>query len=136
MSSILEFADDTNIIYSHGSTISLCNILNTELAKLNAWLKLNKLSLHLHKTNSITFSTNNLDSTNQIDINGSKIEKANSTKYPGVHIDHYLKWKDHIAYISSKLSTCTAVIHKTSHVLNTEALTLLYNAIIFPYLNY
>ena len=33
------------------------------------------------------------------------------------YIDHHLNWKDHIAYISSKLSKNTAVIHRTSHVL-------------------
>ena len=106
VSSILEFtlfADDTNITYSHDSTTSLCNTLNTEQEKLNAWLNLNKLSLNLQKTNYITFSTNNLDSTIQIAINGSNIEKVNSTKYLGVYIDHHLNWKDHIAYISSKL---------------------------------
>ena len=139
VSSILEFtlfADDTNIIYSHDSTTLLCNTLNTELEKLNAWFNLNKLSINLQKTNYTTFSTNNSDSTIQIAINGSNIEKVNSTKYLGVYIDHYLNWKDHIAYISSKLSKSTAVIHKTSHVLDTKTLTLLYNAIIFPYLNY
>ena len=74
--SLLEFtlfADDTNIIYSHDSTTSLCNTLNAELKNLSAWLNLNKLSLHLHETNHITFSTNNSDSTIQIAINGSNI---------------------------------------------------------------
>ena len=139
VSSILEFtlfADDTNIIYSYDSTTSLCNTLNTELEKLNAWFNLNKLSLNFQKTNYITFSTNNSDSTMQIAINGSNIEKVNSTKYLGVYIDHHLNWKDHIAYIYSKSSKSTAVIHKTSHVLDTKTLTLLYKAIIFPYLNY
>ena len=52
VSSILEFtlfADDTNIIYSHDSATSLCNTLNTELVKLNAWFNLNKLSPSLQK---------------------------------------------------------------------------------------
>ena len=128
------FADDTNIISSHDSTTSLCSTLHAELRKLNAWLNLNKLSLNLQKTNYINFSTNNSDST--IQINGSNIEKVNSTKYLGVYIDHHLNWKDHIAYICSKLSKSTAVIHKTSHVLDTKTLTLLYNAIIVSYLNY
>ena len=35
-----------------------------------------------------------------------------------------------------KLSKCTAVIHKTSHVLYTNALTLIYDAIIPSYINY
>ena len=104
VSSILEFtlfADDTNIIYSNVSTTSLCNTLNAELKKLNAWLNLNKLSLNLQKTNYITFFTNNTESTIQIAINGSNIENVNSTKYLGVYIDHHLNWKDHIAYISN-----------------------------------
>ena len=130
------FADDTNIIHSHDSTTSLCNTLNTELEKLNALYKHNKLSLNLQKTSYIIFTTNNSDSTIQIAINGSNIEKGNSTKYLGVYIDHHLNWKNHIAYISSKSSKSTAVINKTSHVLGTNALTLLHNAIIFPYLNY
>ena len=37
------FADYADIIYSHDSTTSLCNTLNTELEKLNAWFTLNKL---------------------------------------------------------------------------------------------
>ena len=88
------------------------------------------------KTNYKTFSTNNSYSTIQIAINGFNIEKVNSTKYLGVYIDHHLNWKDHIAYISSKLSKSTAVFHKTSHVLDTKTLTLLHNAIIFSYLGY
>ena len=39
VSSILEFAlfaDNTSFIYSHESTTSSCNTLNTELEKLNA----------------------------------------------------------------------------------------------------
>ena len=103
VSSILEFtlfADDTNIIYSHDSTTSLCNTLNTEIEKLSTWFNLNKLSLSLQNTNYITFSTNNTDITIQIAINGFNIEKVNITKYLGVYIDHNLNLKNHIAYIS------------------------------------
>ena len=87
------------ILFSHDSTTSLCNTLNTELAKLSAWFDLGRSS------------PNNLGST-------------------------ILDLKDHIAYICSNLSKFTAVIHKTSHVLDTKTLTLLYNTIISPYLNY
>ena len=40
------FANDTNIICSCDSTTSLCNTLNTELEKLNAWL-LTSTNYHL-----------------------------------------------------------------------------------------
>ena len=45
-------------------------------------------------------------------------------------------WKYHIANISSKLSERTAVIHITSHVLDTKTITLIHSAIILPYLIY
>ena len=134
VSSIWEFtlfAYYPNIICSHDSTSSVCSALNTQLEKLNAWFNLNKLSLSFQKTNYITFSTNNSDSTILIDNDGSNIEKVNNL---GVYIDHNLNLKDHIAYISNKLSKSSEVIHKTSHVL--DIITLLYNAIISPYLNY
>ena len=91
-------------LFSHDSTTSLCNTLNTELEKLNAWPNLSKLSLNLHKTNYITFFINNLDGIIQIAIYSSNIENVNSTKYLDVYIDHHVNWKDHIACISSKLS--------------------------------
>ena len=84
------FADDINIIYSHDSTISLCNIINTELEKLYAWFNFNKLSLNFRKTNYVAFSTNNLDSIIDISVNGSNIEKVNSAKYLGVYVDRRL----------------------------------------------
>ena len=132
----MEFTINLLIIYSHDSTNSLCNTIYAELEKSNAWLSFNKLSHSLHKTNHITFSTSNKDSTTQIAINGSNIEKVHGTKYLVVYIDHHLNCKEHIAYINIKLSKCTAVIHKTCHVQDTMALTLLHNAIIFPYLNF
>ena len=39
----LRYLQMIQILFSHDSTTSLCNILNTELEKLNAWFNLNKL---------------------------------------------------------------------------------------------
>ena len=61
---------------------------------------------------------------------------ADSQKFHGVYIDHQITWKDHITYISNKLSKTIAIIHRASHVLDTKALYCLYNAIFKPHLNY
>ena len=54
----------------------------------------------------------------------------------GVCIDHQITWKDHITYISNKLSESMAIIYMASHVLDTKALLCLYNAIFKPHFNY
>ena len=51
----LLFADDTSMFCSHKDANHLVSIVNNELAKIIIWLKVNKLSLNLAKTNSMIF---------------------------------------------------------------------------------
>ena len=53
------FADDTNIFFKAKTLEALSEIVNTELTKISKWLKLNKLSLNLKKTNYILFRNKN-----------------------------------------------------------------------------
>ena len=39
-----------------------------------------------------------------ISIDGVNLKKVDSLKFLGVCIDHQITWKDHITYISNKLS--------------------------------
>ena len=61
---------------------------------------------------------------------------VDSLRFLGVCIDHQITWKDHITYISNKLSKSIAIIHRAGHVLDTKALCCLYDAIIKPHFNY
>ena len=56
--SFILFADDTNIFYSHSNIKTLIDIVNTELYKVSSWLKANKLSLNVRKTQFILFKAN------------------------------------------------------------------------------
>ena len=47
------FADDTNLLLSHKDPLVLQSIANKEIEKVNLWLKCNKLSLNMKKTNYI-----------------------------------------------------------------------------------
>ena len=51
----LLFADDTSVFCSHKDANHLVSIVNNELAKIIIWLKVNKLSLNLTKTNFMIF---------------------------------------------------------------------------------
>ena len=53
--SLLMFADDTSIFGSHKDANHLVSTVNNELVKIIIWLKVNKLSVNLTKTNLMIF---------------------------------------------------------------------------------
>jgi len=52
---LILFADDTNIFLHHSDLNILQSMSNVELDKLSEWLKSNRLSLNITKTNYIHF---------------------------------------------------------------------------------
>ena len=64
------------------------------------------------------------------------LQKVDSLTFLGVCIDHQITWKEDITYISNKLSKSIAIIHRSSHVLDTKAVYCLYSAIFKPHVNY
>jgi hypothetical protein len=55
IASMILFADDTNIFYSHSCLETLNKILQTEVDKIAEWLNTNKLSINTSKTKFILF---------------------------------------------------------------------------------
>ena len=56
LTELLIFADDTSIFFSHSNPNYLENVLNNELLNIDVWLRCNKLSVNIKKTNYVTFS--------------------------------------------------------------------------------
>ena len=54
--SFILFADDLNLFISHNDIEVLFNIVNSELTCIANWIKANKLSLNIQKTNYMLFS--------------------------------------------------------------------------------
>ena len=50
------FADDTTLFYCDNSWNDVSVVLNKEMIKISDWLKANKLSLNILKTNLIAFT--------------------------------------------------------------------------------
>ena len=141
-SSILSFtlfADDTTIFYSSPQLSSLINTLNIELAQVSSWFKANKLSINHAKTNFIVFSKSyrpeDVDLPPVI-IDGISITRVFSAKFLGIIIDHKLSWSEHISSVNKVICRNSGVISKIRHFLPASSLVLLYNTLIYPYLNY
>ena len=99
----------------------------------------NKLLINFDKTNYVIFKTRNKridESAIHISVDGKEIKKCNSVKFLGIYIDCDLTWKNHINYISCKISRVIGVINRLKHLLPIRVLVNLYNTMILPDLNY
>ena len=100
----LLFADDTSIFCSHKDANHLVSIVNNELAKLVIWLKVNKLSLNLSKTNFMIFHPRRkkVNVNVPLTLENTVIKQVTETKFLGVLIDQHLSWKPHIDFVLKK----------------------------------
>ena len=107
--------------------------LNFELAKLTDWLKANKISTNVSKTQYIVFhrSRRKLDK-EDILLDNTIIKQATFTKFIGIIKDDKLKWIHHISYIKNGMG----IISKASKVLKRKVLLQLYHSFVIPYLIY
>ena len=103
------YADDTSLSYQNHSMRQLNRALNQDLKALDKWLRSNKLSLNVAKTQSMVISTKQKlavlkSQTEQLNlhIHDKDIDGVQSTKYLGVHIDNALDWEKHIQEVSKR----------------------------------
>lgn len=109
MSKVVDFADDTNIFFSHKGFNLLSETLNSEMCKLTQWRRANNLSINFKKSNFMGFRPlQTLDLSIQIDNN--KIDCVKETVFLGVILDEHLSWKPHILSISRKISKSIGII--------------------------
>ena len=133
----LLFADDTNLFCNGTDLQQMEKCINDELAQISQWLKVNTLSLNVKKTNYMLFTrSRNRPLKLNIVIDNESIGEVRRTKFLGVFIDNKLNWKDHITYISGKISRGIGMIIKARNYLNQDGLLALYHAFIYPYFTY
>ena len=120
------FADDTNLFCSGKSVNQLCNRVCGVLSKPNKWFAVNKLSLNEEKTYFIVLMNHKVNEEFIIKIDDKMVQRVFKTKFLGVTIDDKLNWKEHIKYISTKLSKTIAIMFKSNMVLDKNSLRTLY----------
>ena len=138
------FADNTNIIYANNNLRTLESTVNSELAKVSEWLKANKLTLNIKKSNYIIFRPRQktMPFVPQVKIfnptsnTQTSLEIKDFVKYLGIMIDSDLSWKNHIDFICHKISKSIGIIAKLRHYIPHHLLLSIYHTLITPYLTY
>ena len=131
------FADDSNIFKSGKNLLEIQEIINHELKEISLWLNVNKLFMNISKTQYMVFSGKKMeDHPININIEGNYLDRVYTTKFLGIMIDDKLSWKDHIIYVSKKISKGLGIIQKARKCLKSETLLSLYYTFVYPYLTY
>ena len=104
------YADDTNVTFSAAIVADLETQINSDLEHIDLWLKANKLSLNVAKTEFMIISSRQKlqslnDYTININVGGVQISQTNQSKSLGLIIDENLSWKALIHEISKKVSS-------------------------------
>ena len=133
------FADDTNIFIAHKDLNILQNKCMQALSELHSWIKANKLSLNIEKTNYSIFapkSKQQLTSCFKLDIDGIVIDRTSCAKYLGVYIDETLNWKEHIKFVHNSILKYVGIFYKLRYKIPVDTLRKLYFATVYPRIIY
>ena len=113
------FTDDTSIMQSHSSLQILSKRINKDLSNLSNWLKTNKLSLNIKKTELVLFRPKKLklDHSFKFKTDGKILIPIHLVKYLGVLLDEHMSWNEKIYQTKLKLHRAIGILSKLcSHV--------------------
>ena len=126
--------------YFNSTDNSIENSINNELAKVNDWLKINKLSLNIDKTKFMIFHNYQQQITvPNISIENVAIECVPNFNFLGIHFNENLSWKPHITHISNLITKTIGVLNRLKNILPTSIkLThfMIHNSLILSRINY
>lgn len=133
----LLYADDTTIFIQGHNLLDITTTLNTELNKISNWIKSNKLTLNINKTQYMVSSPLMTQSINiLVKIDNVELIEVSEFKFLGVILDNKLRWKAHIDTVKSKVALLTGIIYRLRSLLTVNCLKQIYYTLIYPHLLY
>ena len=117
-SEVHHLADDTNLLNFNSCVKSIKKQVNYDLKNLSNWLKANKISLNVGKTELVLFTSSRkqLDCDLKIKLNGKRLYETDSVKYLGIQIDKRLTWKQYVNHVALKLNKANAMLSKLRRI--------------------
>ena len=101
----IQYADDTSIFVKGSSLLSISKIMNNGMKQVNEWLKNNRLSLNVSKTNYMIMSgkgKNFNENDCELMIDNYTLKCVDRIHFLGLILDNKFTWKYHIDHIYKK----------------------------------
>lgn len=130
---IIQFADDTTILWHHQDAEVLKQIISSELNEVKRWCASNKLVFNTDKTSVLGFRCT-LDEL-QLD-DGDQIKEKPVSRFLGLFIDVNLRFDDHISNLCKKLSSGCFAVRLVRNELGRAAARTVYFALVESHLRY
>ena len=112
--------------------------MNQDLNNLSDWLRANKLSLNIKKTEVLLFvpPSKKPNFKYKLKLDGVKLRAIDSVKYLGLQLDDKLKWNSHISQLKLKLSRAIGILSKLRNKVPLNILKMVYHSIFNSYILY
>ena len=135
------YADDTNVTFAASDMLGLETQINTELKNINLWLRANKLSLNVAKTEFMAINSRQKlhslnDKTINVNVEGVKINQTDHSKALGLNIDENLSWKEHINSVSKKVASSIGALKRIRPFISMHTAIKIYKGLIEPHFDY
>ena len=128
------YADDTHFTYA-GDCVTISQLyLNQDLENFLNWLRANKFTLNMTKTEFMPIGSRQRLSTlavsPMITIFNDQVSQVTTAKSLGVTIDNKLDWSSHIDELTKKVASDIGAIKRIRHLVLQATLLLIYQALI------
>ena len=102
------------------------------------WLRANKFSLNIEKTELVVFRRQNtkLNNSFKIKLDGKRLFPTSSVKYLGVLLDEHLTWSPQISHVQMKLNRTIGILSKLRYLANIHILKTVYHSLFETHLLY
>ena len=117
-------------LYASHSLRNLNKTVNFDLSNLVQWLRANKISLNVNKTEIVVFRspTKQIYKNLNFRLSGQKIEPKHCTKYLGVIIDEHLSFNEYMNTLKQKLNRANGFLAKLRYYVTADVLRTIYYA--------
>ena len=133
------FADDTNKIFLK-TVVDLKLAVTSELNNLTCWLRGNRLSFSVTKTELMIIGSRQRLNAQCVEIVFSIDDKTTKgvdhAKSLGLTINAQLSWSQHVDEICKKASSAIGALKRVRPFTLTEVVVQIYNALILSYFDY
>jgi hypothetical protein len=130
------FADDTSIVYSNNDATTVGLQLNYCLYSILDWCNYNKLALNNKKSKWMFFSRRRAVNIPVLYIDNVEIERLETFKYLGFHLDTRLCHDFHVRSLCTRLSRLSHITRRVKNYLTLEASKNLYYALVHSIVSY
>ena len=123
---VIQFADDTTLLFGHRNRNYLKYCIERELENLQDWFYANKLTLNVEKSVYMLFEKVKTNHDFRIIVCDKEIPRCTSAKFLGTWLDDNLNWNTHVKKLLSKLKGGLGIMRCANKYLTDKAKCLLY----------